>query len=151
MNSSTGFPVIETLNAEFQSRKWLNPVPQVTFRDWETIRVEILKREISRIRKFQNLQNGYFEKVVLCSRFFRAAGSQTEALNGLWTVQVYFDWVYFATYFAMVYFPTLSLLLIISNKIWVPLKSNWKSGSETFSKSKAKVILDMKSMLFFQI
>ena len=52
VNSSTGFPVIETLNAEFQSRKWVNPVPQVTFRDWETIRVEILKREISRIRKF---------------------------------------------------------------------------------------------------
>ena len=57
VNSSTGFPVIETLNAEFQSRKWVNPVPQVTFRDWE---VDILKRDISRIRKISKFAKWLF-------------------------------------------------------------------------------------------
>ena len=66
-----------------------------------------------------------------------------------WTVQVYFEWVYFATYFAMVYFPTLSFLLIILNKLWVPLKCNCKSGAETFSKSKAKVRIQSKYEVYF--
>ena len=70
-----------------------------------------------------------------------------------WTVQVYFEWVYFATCFAMVYFATLSFLLIFLNIHWVPLKWNWKSGSETFSKSKAKARTQPKYEVYviFQI
>ena len=59
VNSSTGFPVIETLNAEFQSRKWLNPVERVQKKNQEHfVRIIFYKVRIS------FYENGILRKIL---------------------------------------------------------------------------------------
>ena len=70
VNSSTGFPVIETLNAEFQSRKWVNPVPQVTFRDWETISKNVRFLELENFLNFKICKMAILRKLCFVADFF---------------------------------------------------------------------------------